>query len=125
MGKEKNLKTGRRGEVEAAIFLRKEGFRIVARNFRVRAGEIDIIAVKGRSIVFVEVKARRSQDYGAPCEDVTMKKRLHIERAALCFLMFNPQYSRLFPSIIIAEVLLDGDSCSINLLEDCRDSPLF
>jgi len=56
----KALKKGRTGEWLAAMALRLKGYRIVARNFRVKPGEVDIIARKGDLIVFVEVKARAS-----------------------------------------------------------------
>lgn len=76
---------GARGEDFAEKYLRKKGYRIVERNFRCRLGEIDIIALDGRSLVFVEVKTRRNQNYGRPCEAVNAVKIRHILRAAACF----------------------------------------
>ncbi len=74
----------------AALHLRQEGFRIVARNYRCRLGEIDIIARDGEAVVFVEVKARRSFRFGAPAESVTERKRRSLEGAARYYLMQNP-----------------------------------
>ena len=57
MGKHNNKETGNLGEMIAAKFLEKRGFRVVVRNYRRRFGEVDIIARKGSSIHFVEVKS--------------------------------------------------------------------
>lgn len=66
---------GDEGEAEAAAFLARRGFRVLARNVRVpRVGEIDLIALDGRTLVFVEVKARRSDTFGPPEEAVTPSK---------------------------------------------------
>jgi putative endonuclease len=71
------------GEMAAEKFLRKKGYRIVTRNFRARNhGEIDIIAVDGDTLCFVEVKARVSEAFGGPEAAVTKKKQLRIVRAA-------------------------------------------
>ena len=56
--------TGRAGEAAAAAHLRRSGYKIVARNYRVREGEIDIVAEHSADLVFVEVKARRSGAFG-------------------------------------------------------------
>lgn len=66
---------GRAGETKAAEFLKDKGFIILERNFKTRIGEIDIIAKDGKTTVFIEVKTRTNDDYGAPSEAVTGKKR--------------------------------------------------
>ena len=58
--------TGRAGEAAAAALLRRSGYKIIERNFRVREGEIDIVAEHSGDLVFVEVKARRSGAFGKP-----------------------------------------------------------
>ena len=60
--------------------------RIIARNFRDKTGEIDIIAQDGETVVFVEVKTRRSDRYGSPEESVTVSKQKQIIRVAGSFL---------------------------------------
>lgn len=66
---------GNHGEDLAAAFLRSRGFRILERQARVsRMGEIDIVALDGQTLVFVEVKARRGSSFGAPEEAVTSSK---------------------------------------------------
>lgn len=77
-----NLSLGKRGEEIACAYLREKRYRIVARNWRAKVGEIDIIAEKNGVFVFVEVKTRRSAAFGYPEESVTEKKRQHLMRAA-------------------------------------------
>lgn len=81
-----NQKTGRKGEDLAARYLIDKGYDIVARNYRTRYGELDIICRLKKTIIFVEVKTRTSQKYGLPQEAVTSKKIDHIRKAALMFL---------------------------------------
>ena len=66
---------GRRGEEVAAAFLERQGYTILERNFRLRQGEIDLIAAKDETVAFVEVKTRRTLDYGLPSEAVTYTKQ--------------------------------------------------
>jgi putative endonuclease len=77
---------GRRGEIAAARFLRRKGYRIVARGERDPLGEIDLIAVDGRTVVFVEVKTRSSREAGHPAEAVDQAKQRRLTRAGLSFL---------------------------------------
>ncbi len=73
---------GREGEDLAAAYLQEHGYLIRQRNYRFGRGEIDIIAEDGETLVFVEVKARRSSSYGAPEEAVTVHKRRQIRKIA-------------------------------------------
>jgi len=78
---------GRDGERWAEQALERAGLRILARRFRVRSGEIDLVAEDDRGgIVFVEVKTRRGTGYGVPAEAVTPAKRRRMGRVALAFL---------------------------------------
>lgn len=77
---------GQRGEAAAATFLKRLGYVIVARSDRGRLGEIDLIAVDGRTVVFVEVKTRSSHDAGHPAEAVDEQKQRRLTRLALTFL---------------------------------------
>lgn len=76
---------GDRGERAAARYLRKLGYRILATQSRNRIGEIDIIALEGETIVFVEVKTRSSHATGHPAEAVTRTKQQQLSRAALAW----------------------------------------
>lgn len=80
------LPLGRRGERLAEQFLRRRGLLIVARGARDALGELDLVAVDGRTLVFVEVKTRRSEAAGRPEEAVDEDKQRRITRAALAFL---------------------------------------
>ncbi|MGE5573714.1 MAG: YraN family protein [Bacillota bacterium] len=78
--------TGAAGEDIAARCLESNGFEILERNFRWRAGEIDIVARDGATLVFVEVKARRPGPFGAAAEQITARKRRRIVRTALAYM---------------------------------------
>jgi putative endonuclease len=75
---------GRLGEDMAHRYLRSHGCTVVARNYRTRngAGEIDIIAWEGETLVFVEVKTRTTAEFGEPDRAVDIDKRDHLRRAA-------------------------------------------
>jgi putative endonuclease len=77
---------GERGEAVAARYLRRKGYRIVARRERDALGELDLVAVDRRVIVFVEVKTRRSHRRGHPADAVDAHKQSRLTRAALAFL---------------------------------------
>jgi len=75
-----------RGEDEVARRLVERGYRILERNVRQRFGEIDIVAVEGETLVFVEVRTRQSTRWGHPAETVSATKQHHIRRAAEAYL---------------------------------------
>jgi putative endonuclease len=77
---------GDAGEAAAERWLRDAGFEIVARGFRARCGEIDVVALDGSIVAFVEVKTRRHSAFGHPAEAVTATKRRRIARVASLFL---------------------------------------
>jgi len=77
---------GARGENAAADYLRRLGYRILAVGERTPAGEIDIIAIDGRTVVFIEVKTRTTHDAGHPAEAVSGAKQRRISHIALAFL---------------------------------------
>lgn len=73
---------GKYGEELACQFLEKHGYKILDRNFRIRGGEIDIIATEGKTLVYIEVKTRSSHQFGLPEEAVTYWKIKFLERAS-------------------------------------------
>lgn len=77
---------GQRGEAAAARYLRRQGCKILARGDRLRPGELDLVALDQKTIVFVEVKTRRSQDAGHPSEAVDAAKQRRLTRLAVTFL---------------------------------------
>jgi putative endonuclease len=80
---------GRRGEDAAAKFLKRQGYHILARGLDSRLGELDIVAVDGRTVVFVEVKTRRSDEMGDPAEAIDERKEQRMTQAALGYLKTN------------------------------------
>lgn len=82
-----NKDRGAKGEDLACKYLKSLGYQILERNFRIRGGEIDIIAKDKDQIVFVEVKTRHSHEYGNPAEAVTFWKVKFLIRAAQFYLV--------------------------------------
>jgi putative endonuclease len=80
---------GQHGEDLAAEYLRRAGFRILARNWRCAEGEIDIVMADRRTLVACEVKTRSGTRYGTPLEAVTRKKRNRLRRLAVRWVVAN------------------------------------
>lgn len=81
-----NKKLGEEGEEIAVAFLKGRKYAVLERNFRCKCGEVDIVARDGKTLVFVEVKTRRSQVFGPPQASVTPFKQRQIAKAALAWL---------------------------------------
>jgi putative endonuclease len=77
---------GHGGEDMAAAYLQASGYRILARNYRTRLGEIDIVARDGNILVFVEVKVRRTPSFGSAKDAITAAKRRRLSMLALQYL---------------------------------------
>ena len=88
MSKER-IEFGKRGEERAATYLESKGFTILERNYRQPSGEIDLIARDGETLVFIEVKTRRSGSHGHPLEAVNARKQQQVCRTALHYLARN------------------------------------
>jgi putative endonuclease len=82
---------GRKAETMAARYLKKQGYKIIERNYRTRSGEIDIIAREGETLVFVEVKARASDRFGSAKAAVTPHKQRQVAKVALGYLKMTDQ----------------------------------
>ena len=80
--------SGNLAEQAAAAFLQARGYHILERKFRCRGGEIDLIALDGSTLVFIEVKLRRTLQRGAPIEAVTPVKQARVMRAAQSYLAY-------------------------------------
>ena len=93
-GEDRRRTLGDRGEQAAALYLARQGMRIVERKFRCRGGEVDLIATDGADLVFVEVKTRSSGAFGEGSEAVTATKRRRILRAAALYLSARDSLSR-------------------------------
>ncbi len=111
---------GDRGEKEAAKLLKRQGYKILARNFRSLHGEIDIIASNGEFLVFVEVKARKEstsnfESYGFPSDAVTKEKQRHIIYTANIYIKKHPTSKAIRFDVI--EVYL-GNEIRMNHITD-------
>ncbi|MDR3589681.1 MAG: YraN family protein [Negativicutes bacterium] len=100
-----NIAFGGAGEQIAADFLLQAGYQLLARNYRAKTGEIDIIAQKNGTIAFVEVKTRSNYNFGSPAEAVTYIKQRKIISTALNYLKSSAGTDKPFRFDII-EVLL-------------------
>ncbi len=81
-----NKNLGKEGERIAVEYLRKKGYRVIEENYRTRRGEIDIICEQRGSVIFVEVKTRKSMSFGRPEEAVDSRKRKKMAEIALDYL---------------------------------------
>ena len=86
MGSDATVALGISGENLACDALSRRGYAIIARRYRTRVGEIDIVAKDGDTLVFVEVKTRTSEDFGIPAEAVTWRKQRRIVTMARWYL---------------------------------------
>ena len=82
---------GRAGEDRAARYFEGIGYRVIARNWRCREGEIDLIVGTDRDLVVVEVKTRRGDAYGHPFEAIDSRKRVRLWRLAVAWMSANTE----------------------------------
>lgn len=108
---------GQGGESAAADWLRRAGLTIVARGFRHRCGEIDLIAREGAIVVFVEVKTRSGEGFGRPADAVTAQKRRRMIRVASIFLA-RSGYEERPCRFDVVEVVPAGDSWRVRHIPD-------
>lgn len=99
---------GRLGEALAAAFLEARGFRVLARNWSHRLGEIDLIVSREGEVRFIEVKYRTTREFGHPEESVTGKKLRHLARAIECWLGERPDPPERYQADVIAITALPG-----------------
>ncbi len=117
---EKRLTLGKKGEDFAADFLIKKGYKIKERNYKSALGEIDIIALSGATIVFIEVKTRSSLKFGLPFEAVTKRKQHQITKTALYY-MSKKKINETAARFDIVSVILKGERMEAELIENAFD----
>ena len=105
------------GEDIASEYLIKKGYKIIERNFNCWQGEIDIIALDKREIVFVEVKTRSNKKYGLASEAVNNVKKKHIWKAAQYYI-FTRNLQNNYLRIDVLEVYLSRDNVNINHIKN-------
>ncbi|MEP6767066.1 MAG: YraN family protein [Acidobacteriota bacterium] len=113
---------GQRWEDLAARHLRRQGYRILARNYRAGPGEIDFIAMEGRVLCFIEVKGRGGAGFGLPEESVNEEKQRRIHRAAEAWLQSARPAAGLRRFDVVAILDLNG-AVSIRLFRGAFEAP--
>ncbi len=108
---------GKAGEDFTCEYLKKYGMYILARNYRAKKGEIDVIARDGNTIVFIEVKTRSNCAYGTAGEAVTYRKQQMIVKTAQWYIMQNNIKESDF-RFDVAEVSANGANFSMNYLKN-------
>ncbi len=119
---QRGIELGKYCEKRAVRFLKKNGYKILERNYRSRFGEIDAIAKEGNSLVFVEIKSRSSPLFGPPYLRITKKKKEHIIKSALSYLK---RYGLVDTEcrIDIVSISLDNESQPIELMKNAFGLP--
>ena len=119
-----HLRLGARGEKLAAIFLRRNGYKILYRNFRGRrGGEVDIVCRDRDTLVFVEVKTRTSNEFGRPADAVNAPKQKLIARGALAWLQMLDNPDILVRFDIVEVVIGHDDKPRCELVRDAFQLP--
>jgi len=120
-----NIDQGKRGEQFAVEFLTSQGFHIIERNFRIRGGEIDIIALETdstteeKTLVFIEVKTRSSGDFGTPLESIGYYKMRSLIKATQFYKMKHPKLPDLMRIDAVSVLLNDeGQLIDVELVKN-------
>jgi len=110
---------GRIGEDLACEYLKKHGFKIIERNFRIRGGEIDIVALDGNTLVFIEVKTRKSTEFGTPFEAITPWKIKSLIKTAQYYKIKHPRLPEALRIDAVGIILSnDNNLVSIELVKN-------
>lgn len=120
MNDQSTRERGRRGEDIAWAYLKQRGYKILERNYRCHYGEIDLIGKDGETIVFVEVKSRRSVAFGEPEDSVGLVKQKKISKVALCYLEEKGLFDRAARFDVVS-VFSSAAEQKITLIPDAFD----
>jgi len=96
MTKQFNRIKGKEGEKMASDYLRQNGYQIIDQNNSTKWGELDIIATKSDTLIFVEVKFKQTEDFGTPEEMIGKIKLMQVRRTAEMYLLTNPDIAKQF-----------------------------
>lgn len=116
------ISLGKLGENLAVTYLKKHRLKIIKQNYRQKTGEIDIIAREKKTLVFVEVKTRRSTRYGQPLEAVTPKKQAQISRVALDYITRNKLSDQPVRFDVISILIVENKKPEIEHLQNCFEA---
>ena len=119
-----HLRLGARGENLACRFLRKNGYRILYRNFKGRTGgEIDVVCRDRDTLVFVEGKTRTREDFGRPLDAVDRDKRKRISRGGLAWLRLLDDPDILFRFDVVEVIIAEGAEPRLEILRNAFSLP--
>jgi putative endonuclease len=119
-----HLRLGTRGEKLACQFLKRSGYKILYRNFRGRTGgEIDIVCRDRDTLVFVEVKTRRREDFGRPFDAVDRKKQKRVARGGLAWLRLLDDPDILFRFDVVEVIIAEGQEPRLEILQNAFALP--
>ncbi len=118
MDRDTRTRTGRLGEDAAVFAYRSLGYRVVARNWRCRLGELDLIVSRAGTLVFCEVKTRRGAGFGGGFEAVDARKQQKLRALAEAYLMQTSAAPRTARFDVASVWLKPDDSASIHLYQD-------
>lgn len=114
---------GRRGEDEAARYLRSLGYRIVGRRERILRGDIDIVALDGRTVVFVEVRTRSDHAHGHPAETVGAVKQRRLADCATAYIRRHGLQDCAVRIDVVAVTLPAAGAATVEHYQNAFDSP--
>ncbi len=115
------MEIGNIGEESVCAYLAEHGYTVIARNYRIKGGEIDIVAVNAEYIVFVEVKSRKPDSMVSGFEAVTKRKQGLIIKTASDYCIKHP--TELQPRFDVAEVIIDsGKVLGIDYIQNAYDT---
>ncbi len=109
---------GDRGEKIAASYLKKRGYKIIDRNFRCKLGEIDIVAYDGKTLVFVEVRTKRSTQFGSPECSVSFKKQKKLISLANFYIKKHRLFDRHARFDVVGITIDRKNRCNVNLVQN-------
>jgi putative endonuclease len=121
LGRESTRERGSKAELEGARWLERHGYRILARNVAFRFGELDVVALEGPTLCFVEIKARRTGRYGAPGEAVTPAKQRRLSRGARAWLARRPHQGPCRFDVLAMRA--EGPSWRFELVRNAFEAP--
>ncbi|MFH1478401.1 MAG: YraN family protein [Candidatus Omnitrophota bacterium] len=110
--------SGKKGEELALGYLKKQGYKILEKNYKTKLGEIDIIGMDGRYCSFIEVRSRENTRFGSPEESIDIKKRSKLIRAALFYIKNKKMEDKPCRFDVVAVLGINSASPKINLIKN-------
>lgn len=114
---------GAQGEARAAAHLESRGYRIIDRNVRAGGVELDLVATRGRAVVFVEVKTRASRRHGSPVLAVDERKQRRIARGAAAWLHDHPRMRARRVRFDVIACVCEGEDFRVEHWPGAFDAP--